>query len=423
MEYVPRLVDKQLRRLLADVPAVAVDGPRAVGKSSTAAQFAQSVINLDQPDERELTSADRARLTRLPSPVLIDEWQLLPPVWDQVRRAVDAGAAAGSFILAGSSSPVQRPTHSGAGRIVRLRMRPMSLAERQLVAPSVSLAALLTGTRGNVTDESPITLEQYANEITMTGFPGIRKVPERSRRDVIDGYLASIVDRDFAEAGSPVRRPSALRAWLRSYASATSSNASYTRILDVATPGEGEKPAKATTIAYRDTLQRMWLVDELPAWAGHTHLTGLTGAPKHHLADPGLAARLLGVNASGLLDETNPDRSSMPRVGTLVGALFESLATLCVRVYAQACNSTVSHLRTANGAHEIDLIVESDDGRVLPIEVKLAGTVNDDDVKHLHWLRRRLGSEVLDAVVITTGKAAYRRGDGVAVVPLALLGP
>jgi len=136
-----------------------------------------------------------------------------------------------------------------------------------------------------------------------------------------------------------------------------------------------------------------------------------------------LAARLLGINTAGLLDHPNPDRPVIVRHGTLLGALFESLATLCVRVYAQANRATVSYLRTPKGTHEVDLIVERDDGRVLPVEVKLAGTVSDSDVSHLLWLKHTLPDEVVDTVILTTGKAAYRRADGVAVVPLALLGP
>jgi len=422
MEYILRTVDAQLRRLVDDVPAVAVDGPKAVGKSSTAARVARSTVNLELPDERELVVGDPGRLNRLARPLLIDEWQHLPVVWDQVRRAVDAGAPPGSFLLTGSASPVDQPLHTGAGRIVRLRLRPMSLSERCLAAPTVPLSALLTGDQPAVGGDSPVSLEQYADEITATGFPGIRETPPRSRSDVIDGYLATVIERDFPDAGHSVRRPTALRAWLRAFAAATSSLTAYTQILDAATPGEDDKPSKVATFAYRDTLERMWLLDELPAWGGHNHLGALSRSPKHHLVDPGLAARLLGVNAASLLDQPNPDRPAIPRVGTLFGALFEGLATLSVRVYAQANRATVSYLRTAKGTREVDLIVERDDGRILPIEVKLSSSVGDSDVAHLIWLRNALPGEVLDAVILTTGKAAYRRSDGVAVVPLALLG-
>jgi predicted AAA+ superfamily ATPase len=152
------------------------------------------------------------------------------------------------------------------------------------------------------------------------------------------------------------------------------------------------------------------------------HLRRLGSAPRHHLADPALAARLLGVEAGALLDPGTRGPLT-PRDGTLLGQLFESLVTLDVRVYAQAAEARVGHLRTHGGEHEIDLIVERGDHRVLAMEVKLAHTVRDDDVRHLRWLRDQLGVDLLDAIVVTTGGDAYRRPDGIGVVPAALLGP
>lgn len=144
--------------------------------------------------------------------------------------------------------------------------------------------------------------------------------------------------------------------------------------------------------------------------------------PKHQLIDPALAARLLGVDRRALL-ETEPVGPPTPRDGTLLGSLFESLVTLGVRVFAQAAEATTKHLRTASGEHQVDLIVERTDGRVVGIEVKLARTIDADDVRDLLWLRDRIGENLLDAVVVTTGEAAYRRRDGIGVVPAALLGP
>ncbi|MCL1897845.1 MAG: DUF4143 domain-containing protein [Micrococcales bacterium] len=423
MEYQPRIIDVQLRRLLADVPAVAINGPKAVGKSYTASQFAAATINLDFPDERALTTQNPARLDRMDKPLLIDEWQHLPSIWDRVRRAVDSGAAPGSFMLTGSAAPAQGPLHTGAGRIVRLRLRPMSLAERQLVSPTVSLKRLLDGDRPEIGGTSSAGLEDYAEEITATGFPGIRANPTSSRDDVLDGYLELIVKRDFPESGHAVRRPAALLSWLRAFAAATSSITSYSRILDAATSGIANKPSRMATVAYRETLERLWLIDQVPAWEGRNHLSALTRSAKHHLADPGLAARLLGVSAEALLDKPNPDGLVLPRFGTLFGALFEGLATLCVRVYAQASSARISYLRTIKGSREVDLIASRPDGRIVPIEVKLASAVDNSDVAHLLWLRDAMPDSVVDMIVLTSGPEAYRRPDGVAVVPLALLGP
>lgn len=423
MTYLRRALDDRLDRMVHEQPAIAIEGPKAVGKTMSALRRATSVLTLDDPAEVTLLAADRSRLRHLPTPVLIDEWQKYPPVWDMVRRAVDGGAPPGSFLLTGSATPHGASTHSGAGRIVRLRMRPMSLAERGLVPPAVSVAELMTGARPPLEGASPLTLADYADEIVASGFPGIRTRSPAARRDALDGYLEAVVEHDFAELGHIVRRPESLRAWLTAFAAATSTTASYNSLLDAATAGQSDKPAKTTTIAYRDTLARMWVLDELPAWTGsRNRLLSLSQTPKHHLADPALAARILGADARALVATPRPG-SSGPREGTLLGALFESLVTLCVRVHADAAGGRVSHLRTPRGDHEIDLVVTRDDGAVLALEVKLAPTVDDHDVAHLRWLRDRLGDELLDAVVVTTGPGAYRRDDGIAVVPAALLGP
>lgn len=423
MAYLPRIVDRQLDRLLAGLPAVVLEGPKAVGKTVTALRRAIASVSLDDAAELALMRDDPRRLSRLAKPLLIDEWQHYPPVWDRVRHDVDAGAARGSYILAGSSLPAEAPKHSGAGRIVTLRMRPLSLAERQLGEPTVSLGALLDG-EADIGGDCALTLEDYTDEITASGFPGIRGLPPTVRRDALDGYLTAVVERDFVEAGRPVRRPRTLTAWLSAYAAATSTTATYSAILDAATPGLPDKPSRSTIVAYREILQRMWLLEELPAWTGSRNLlTALGQTPKHHLADPGLAARLVGVSSRSLLSRPDPGAVSIPRDGTLVGALFESLVTLSTRVYADAVGASVSHLRTQRGDHEVDLIVTGDDGAIVALEVKLGPVPDDRDVRHLRWLRDRLGDDLADAAVITTGPAAYRRPDGIAVIPAALLEP
>lgn len=423
MVYLPRIVDGQLDRLLAGLPAVVVEGPKAVGKTATARRRVIAAVSLDDPAELALMQGDPQRLARIAKPVLIDEWQHYPPVWDRVRHDVDAGVTPGSYLLAGSSLPAEAPRHSGAGRMVTVRMRPLSLAERQLTTPTVSLADLLAG-RAEIGGESRLTLDDYTSEITASGFPGIRSVPGDVRADLLDGYLATVVDRDFADAGRPVRRPSTLRAWLAAYAAATSTSAAYNVILDAATPGLPDKPSRSTIIAYREVLERMWLLEELPAWTGSRNLlAALRQAPKHHLADPALAARLLGVGSRSLLSTPHPGSVSIARDGTLLGALFESLVTQSVRVYADAVRAQVTHLRTQRGDHEIDLIVAGQDGSVVALEVKLGPTPEERDLRHLRWLREHIGDDLADAAVITTGPSAYRRSDGIAVIPAALLGP
>lgn len=423
MDYLFRIADLELDELFPGVPAIALDGPKAVGKTTTAMQRVAEVVHLDSRVVREPIAADPTLILRRGRPLLIDEWQHVPEVWDVVRHAIDENPAGGQFLLAGSASPRRGATaHSGAGRIGRLRMRPLTLSERAVGTPSVSLKGLLSGRRTPVQGESHVTLAEYVHEITASGLPGLRSLSDRQLRFQLDSYLANVVDRDVVEQGIEVRRPEAMMAWLRAYAAATSSTAAYSIILDAATPGLSAKPARSTTSTYRDALASLWLLDPIPAWTpGGSALARLGRAPKHHLADPALAARLMGLTVGGLLD--GEGRHIDPRRGSMLGALFESLVTLCVRVAAQAAEATVGHLRTRNGDHEIDLVVVRPDGKVVAIEVKLAGVIDDGDTKHLHWLRDRLQGDLLDAVVINTGPYAYRRADGIAVVPLALLAP
>jgi predicted AAA+ superfamily ATPase len=316
-------------------------------------------------------------------------------------------------------------------------MHPLSLVERGLAAPTVRLADLLTGNCPDIEGRSAVDAATYAREIVVSGFPGIRALPDRARRAQLDGYLARVVDRDFDEAGHKVRRPDALRRWMRSYAAATATVTEFEKIRSASTSGEGDTLAKSSVIAYRDVLERLYLLDSLPGWLpSRNHLARLAQAPRHHLADPALAARLLGINEAALLqgvvsplfDATmNPNapllRKVAPRDGTLFGQLFESLVAQSVRVYAQATEATVHHLRTKEGRHEVDLIVQRDDQRIVALEVKLGPVVDTRDVQHLLWLRDTLGADLLDAAVITTGPQAYRRPDGIAVIPAVLLGP
>lgn len=422
MDYLVRTVDKELDELLPELAAIALDGAKGVGKTATAMRRAAEVFRLDSAARRSIVEADPKQVLRSISPTLIDEWQLVPEVWDVVRRQVDRDPRPGQFLLTGSATVRPGATaHSGAGRIVRLRMRPMTLAERATESSAVSLRALLSGTRPAVAGETEIGLVDYVDEILRSGYPGIRVLGPHARRAQLDGYLQGVVDRDVAENGLAVRKPEVLLGWLRAYAAATATTASYSRILDAATPGEADKPAKTTAIGYRDILTQLWLLDPVPGWAPTRNvLARLQQAPKHHLADPALAARLVGASRDSLLEGEGTTLG--PQDGTLLGHLFESLATLCVRVPAQALHARVGHLRTRNADHEIDLVVARDDGKVVAFEVKLASNVTDRDVRHLRWLADVMGPDLLDAAVLTAGPAAFRRKDGIAVVPLVLLG-
>lgn len=418
-EYSHRVIDADLDALFGQLPAILLDGPKGVGKTATAQRRCVTERRLDNETQRLLVEADPSIFATDPKPLLIDEWHRVPTAWDAIRRLVDADPSGGQFLLTGSAPA--RSSHSGAGRIASLRMRPMCLEERQLCPTTVSFDALRSGTSTSISGRSSVTLADYTRELVAGGFPGMRRLDGRALQTQMTSYINRIVDHDLAEAGYRVRRPAAVRGWLRAYAAATATTATWETIRDAATGGVANKPAKTTTAAYTELLTELRILDPIEAWAPtNNHLVRLTGAPKHHLADPALAARLLQRTERHLLTGDN-GTATIPRDGTLLGNLFESLVALSIRTYAQSVDGYVYHLRTEAGRNEVDFIVEVDGG-VLAFEAKLNAAVTDADVRHLIWLRDRIGDDLIDAAVITAGPDAYRRTDGIAVIPLALLG-
>lgn len=424
MDYRERILDSELDEL-ASLPALALEGAKAVGKTATAERRAKTVVRLDEISQREIARADPKEALMGNGPLLVDEWQRVPEIWDAVRRAVDDGSPPGPFLLTGSATPTDVERHSGAGRIADIRMRPMSLIERSDLSPTVSFKSLLNSKDTEIGGESEFQLRDYAREIASSGFPAIRALKNaRARRMQLESYVTRIIDRDIEdELGREIRKPEVLRAWMRAYAAATATVTSLEKIRSAATPGEDSTPSQPTILAYRDALTRLFVLDPVDAWLpGTSHLKRIARSPKHHLLDPALAMILLGLSEERLLEgKGGVDRIPLDR--SFLGALFESFATLSVRVLAQASEARTYHLRTRDGGHEIDLIVERPSGEVIAIEVKLKGGVGDDDVKHLHWLKSEIGDRLIESVVISTGPRAYRRKDGICVIPLALLGP
>ena len=421
--YVRRVVDDELDELFPALPAILLDGPKGVGKTATSLQRATTVRRLDRDSDREILAAALDRIQLDPSPVLLDEWQRLPALWDAVRRRVDDNSAGGQFLLTGSTpaSLTGVSTHSGAGRITILRMRPLALNERLDLAPTVSFRSLIDGTVEAVGGRSELGLADYVAEIAAGGFPGLRHLEGRALRNQLDSYIDLIINRELADAGLSVRRPQTVLGWLRAYAAATATTTTWEKIRRAATPGD-TPPAVTTARPYIELLTNLRILDPLPAWLPtNNHLRSLTNGPKHHLADPALALRLLDLGAEQLLDGTEPD-TPIVRDGTFLGALFESLVALTLRVLAQDAEADVYHLRTKGGRHEIDFVIEHSNG-ILAVETKLAPTVGDNDLRHLLWLRDTLVDRTTTLVVITTGPEAYTRPDGIHIVPLALLAP
>lgn len=411
--YRPRLLDRVLGDYLRYRPAPCLEGIRGVGKTSTALQWATTIYRLDRHADLLALQANPEAVVDQPGPVLIDEWQRFPQVWDVVRRAVDSKSV-GPFILTGSSAPKAGiTTHTGAGRITSLHMRPMTLVERGCAPGGFSLEDLFDPTFDPAGQTSAMVAADYAEQIIRSGLPGLTDLPLHLISAELDSYLYRSVDVEM-EGELPPRSIQTLRNWLRAYGAVSSTDTKYNEILDMATAGDSDKPAARTASQYRDRLASLWLLDPLDAWTfPGNDTTRLKRTPIHHLADPALAARLLDLTLDDLL---------LPASGQVLGRLFESLATLCVRAEAAARFWSVGHIRTRDGRHEVDLVVQRSAHNIIGIEVKLAQQVTDNDVQHLRWLREKLGQSCQGLYVIYTGQVAYRRNDGVVVLPLSLLG-
>jgi predicted AAA+ superfamily ATPase len=410
---------------MQELPALAIVGAKGVGKTESAKRLAQLTLELDiSASARAIAGSKDDLLARKERPLLIDEWSKFPVSWDVVRRIVDEDPSPNHFILTGSASSSGLNIHSGAGRIVQVRMRPMSMQERMASSPVVSLQDLL----GNISykgiyESSPLSLEGYANEILSSGFPGIRNRSERAIRELLSGYIENIINKEFEELGLRVRRPTALLGWLKAYAAATATTTSYSKILRAATPGEDKKPGKEATMSYRNALDKLYLTDCLDPWLPTVNqFSALGQTPKHFLVDPALAAHLLSITRDDLMLNDRHLEVGNSRDNSAFGRLLESLVVSSCKVYAQKAEAKVYHLRTSDGRHEIDLIIERGNSLVA-IEVKFATQISKEDVSQLNWLERQLGSnQRLRKVIVSVGSHAYMREDDILVVPFALLG-
>lgn len=415
VDYVPRVADVQLRSLLAESGAVLLQGPKACGKTETALKVAASHVRLDvDQDTARLAEVDPGLVLRGERPRLIDEWQMRPALWDHVRRAVDeAGGRPGQFVLAGSSTPTDNARfHSGAGRIAVITMRPMTLHETWQRS-GVSLGALLDGDEqtagGGTTD-----LEEVLDQLVIGGWPAQTTLP---RRSLVTGYLDAAINVEIAAGsggdGGTIRRrdPARIRALVASLARHVATSAGErTLALDAGISRDAVR-------RYLAALERLLLIEPLRAF--NTHLRSsrnLRQTPKHHFVDPSLAAAALDADTGRLLQDLN-----------FTGLLFESMAIRDLRVLAGAHGGVVTHFQTDD--HEIDAVVSLPDGRWAGIEVKLGGSSAIDDGSRAVAAaaasidHTRVGAPAFLAVVTAVGEYAYRRSDGVFVVPLALLGP
>jgi len=423
-----RLVEPYLRALMQEFPAIAIDGLKGVGKTVSTKRLASTFFELDRPkDFDQITNIPDVLLSEKP-PILIDEWQRIPAIWDFVRRAVDDGAKPGTFLFTGSISNTDTNIHSGAGRIIHRRMYPLSLAERDIDNATVSIKEMFASHKpfgSGISGKTDISMQNYLYEIVASGLPEFRILSPENRKIAFESYFMNMLSHEFIQLGVRLRQPETLLRWLRSYAAAISTDAGYNEILDASTAGEGHKPATKTTIAYREALGNLWLLDELSPWIdGEDFFSGLKRSPRHYLADPAFAAYLLGLDLK-ILSGANgwPQRAERfdKKYGSILGRLFEALIHLSLNVYAGVNNSKLYFAKTHRGDREVDFIIQKD-SKVIACEVKLSPVVSPSDGKHLRWLIDKVGSACCDAIIITTGSIAYRRDDGIAVVPAVLLG-
>ena len=408
-----------MRRALATMPAVLVEGPRACGKTWTGRRFAGSAAYLDERVGAALTAGmDPASILDGEPPLLLDEWQLAPGVWNAMRRACDARDVAGQFILTGSADPPDDITrHSGAGRIMRVRMRPMSLHESGESDGGVSLRGLLKGGECGASDAG-LALGDVLELACRGGWPRTRRADTTTAVEAARAYLEEISRTDVSRVDGTDRDPVRVSRLLRSVARNVATDVKHTTLAaDTATNG-GDTPLERRTVAaYMAALTRLFVVEEVPAWRPHlASRAQARRSPKIHLADPSLTVAALGTDVDRLLRD-------LP----FAGRLFESMVTRDLQVYAGANRCSLSHYRDSNNL-EVDLIVEHPDGRWVAAEVKLGGPAAIDKgaralLRLQAGLDRTRTADPSRLVVITAGGYAYERPDGVCVAPITSLGP
>lgn len=413
MAYLDRVADRELRILLETSGAVLIEGPKACGKTETARQVAASEILLDiEADAREAAALDPRLVLAGDVPRLIDEWQLAPEIWNHVRRAVDERVEPGQFILAGSAHPTDEETrHTGAGRISRLRMRPMSLFELGASSGEVSLSTLIAGEPSSAADPG-MGLEELANWICRGGWPAFRnlEMPQALRR--VRDYLGEIPrDVNRLSRHRPERVSRLLESLARNVATLV---AASTLALDASRP---EDPISDDAVAdYLGSLSQLFVVEDQPAWQPHLRSRyRLRRSPKRHFVDPSLAVAALRADPTALIRDLN-----------FMGLLFESLVVRDLRVYAQILEGEVQYYQDSGGL-EVDAIVKIGD-RWGAFEVKLGGTASIEEAaatlkKFVAKIdTSRTGPPAVLAVIVGTGYA-FVREDGIQVVPVGCLGP
>jgi len=408
--YRPRLVDGVLERRLRHHPAILLVGPRATGKTTTAARLARSVIRLDERGQATALDADPDAVLRgLDEPILIDEWQIVPDVLSAVKRAVDTDPRPGRFILTGSvRGDVDSPTWPGTGRLLRIAMYGMTVGEIHGRIPRVTVLDRLadSGIEPLVSPKhDELDLRDYAELAASGGFPQpVLRLPLTERAPWLESYVDQLLTRDLADLGSH-RDPQLLRRYLECYALNTAGSTEHRAIY------ESAGVSKNTGDAYERLLRNLLVVEAQPAWWTN-RVKRLVRSPKRYLVDSSLALAVLRVDLNGLM-----------RDGGLLGRMIDTFVVAQLRAELASCESRprLFHMRQEKGQREADVIVEYGGGRIIAFEIKASSAPKRDDARHLLWLRDEMGERFLGGAVLHTGSRAFMLDNRIAALPISTL--
>ena len=425
--YMPRVADKLLQIELQSAGAVLVEGAKWCGKTRTAEVAAHSIVYMQDQDEADnylqMAETMPSLLLAGDEPHLIDEWQVAPNLWDAVRFEVDRRGGMGHFILTGSAvppdpdddeNPKMKRRHTGTGRIARLRMRPMSLWESGDSNGKVSLKDLFDG-KEIPTATSVLSIPDIARLICRGGWPEAVFLADGPSRRIARNYVRAIVEEDIHRVDGIERTPDRVMQLLKSLARNISSLATQQTIIDDMCANDMSASDK-TVADYLNALKKIFVVEDTPAWSpAMRSKTALRSAAKRQFSDPSIAAAALGANPERLLHDI-----------ITFGFLFESMCCRDLRVYSQTMDAQVTHFRDRHGL-EMDLVVSLPDGRWGGVEVKLGSGHIDEAADNLRKVAGRVDElrtgKPSFLMVLTGTKLAFRRPDGVYVVPIGCLKP
>jgi uncharacterized protein len=408
MPYIPRLIDPLISDLFTELPALAVTGPRASGKTTSAMRHAKSVVRLDDEGESLAFRADAdAALAAAVKPVLLDEWQVVPQVLGAVKRAVDDNPVPSQFLLTGSvRAELTWATWPGTGRVVPIRM--YGLTVRELTGgPDVGwfLDNLAAG-RLDAFRTPPETpdLRGYVDLALRGGYPEVVNLGTRARTRWLRGYVDQLITRDVASLTG--RRDPVL---LRRYLEALALNSSG--LVESRTLYDSAKINRATAEAYDRLLTSLFIVESIPAWSSN-RLSRLVKSAKRYIVDPSLIGALLRL-----------DQRTVLRDGNLLGRLLDTFAMSQIRPGAELSDlgPRLYHLREKEGRHEVDLIAEMAAGDIVAVEIKATSAPRRNDASHLVWLRDLLGDRFLAGAVLHTGPRPFQLDERIFALPICTL--